>query len=68
MGSQGRGEMEIGSGEGIPSFDFHIDVANAEEESLKFTRLIRPQWEEKDIRLKVGGVTLKSAVQHCETR
>ena len=68
MGSQGREAIEVGSGEGIPSFDMHIDVANAEQESLKFTRLLRPQWEEKDIRLKVGRVTLKSAVQHCETR
>ena len=58
MGSQGRDEMEVGSGEGIPSFDIYIDVANAEEDSLKLTQLIRPQWAENDVRLKVGAVTL----------
>ena len=58
MGSQGRDEMEVGSGEGIPSFDLHIDVANAEEDCLKLTQRIRPQWAENDVRLKVSAVTL----------
>ena len=51
-------EMDVGAGEGIPTFDFRIEFADAESGSVKLTQLIRPKWSADDIKLKVDGLLL----------
>ena len=48
--------MDVGGGEGIATFDFRIELADAESGSMKLTQLIRPKWSKDDINQKVGGL------------
>ena len=55
-----RGEMDVGAGDGIPTFDLRIESADAESGSLKLTQLIRPEWSIEHIKLKVSGFSVDS--------
>ena len=52
--------MEVGAGDGIPTFDLRIELADAESGSLKLTQLIRPKWSIEHIKLKASGFSVDS--------
>ena len=52
--------MDVGAGDGIPTFDLRIESADAESGSVKLTQLIRPQWSIEHIKLKVSGFYVDS--------
>ena len=59
--------MDVGAGDGIPTFDLRIEFADAESGSLKLTQLIRPKWSKDDIKLKVGGLPWIPTKRMCGT-